>query len=390
MMNTETSGRVDLVDSLRGFAILGILLMHSIEHFNFYLYPTIENEWLALSDTILNSSLRFALSGKVYTIFSLLFGFSFFIQDNNQLKKGYDFRLRFLWRLVLLAMWGFINVMFYTGDVLVLFAFVGLLLLATARLSNKVVLYIAVVLLLQPVEWGKIIYTLMNPDFVWGDSISWQYYLESAPVLKDGNLWETMKMGLTSGIGFGFGWWIEDGRVFQIAGLFLIGMLMGRRGIFLDTPQNIRFWKRTLVIGVLCYFPLAGLHTILMGFIENKSIHHFADIILTCYSCFAFFTFLTSLFVLAYYRTNFHNLLTKLAPYGKMSLTMYLSQSILGGFAFHNWGLGLYTLSTTATVGIGLLIFAIQYTFACWWLKSHKQGPLEYVWGKLMWIGSKR
>lgn len=139
MMNTETSGRVDLVDSLRGFAILGILLMHSIEHFNFYLYPTIENEWLALSDTILNSSLRFALSGKVYTIFSLLFGFSFFIQDNNQLKKGYDFRPRFLWRLVLLAMWGFINVMFYTGDVLVLFAFVGLLLLATARLSNKVV-----------------------------------------------------------------------------------------------------------------------------------------------------------------------------------------------------------------------------------------------------------
>jgi uncharacterized protein len=387
-MNKNTSGRIDVADSLRGFAILGIVLIHSIEHLNFFVYPPVNNQLLALSDTLLSDSIFFTFAGKAYAIFALLFGFSFFIQDDNQMKKGNDFRLRFLWRLVLLAGWGLINCMFYTGDVLVIFAVAGLLLAATARLSNKVVLGIAMLLLLQPMEWGGIIYANINPDFTLSEKMYEAYYLETVPVLANGNLLETMVMGIKSGFLYCFLWWVEEGRIFQLGALFLFGMLIGRCRLFLDEPKHIKFWRYLLITGIVCYLPLNGLHNVLPDFVENKVIIHLLDTILSCYTHFAFLCFLVGLFVLSYYKTNLHKLQAKLAPYGRMSLSMYLSLSVLGGFIFYNWGLGLsLMLSKTASVAVGLGIFAIQYTFACWWLKSHKQGPLEYIWKKLTWIG---
>lgn len=390
-MSNNISSRVDVVDSLRGFAILGILLVHCLEHYNLYIFPPADNKLLLLSDTLLHNSIWFVFSGKAYAIFALLFGFSFFIQDNNQTKKGYDFRPRFLWRLVLLAGWGFINCMFYTGDVLVLFSVVGVLLAATARLSNKVVLGVAILLLLQPMEWIGIICAIANPDFALNEKMFVVYYEQTIPVLTNGNLLETMIMGIKSGFLFSFLWWLEEGRIFQVGALFLFGMLIGRCRLFIDEPKNIKFWRYALIIGIVCYFPLKGLHTVLPDFIESKVIVHLLDVILSCYTNFAFLCFLIGLFVLSYYKTNLHKVLTKLAPYGRMSLTMYISQSILGGFVFYNWGLGAsHLLSATASIGVGLVIFALQYAFACAWLKSHQQGPLEYVWKKLTWIGSKR
>lgn len=390
-MSKSISGRVDVVDSLRGFAIFGILLVHCLEHYNFFVFPSVDNNLLKLSDTILASSVSFIYSGKAYAIFALLFGFSFFIQDDNQTKRGNDFRPRFLWRLVLLAMWGFINCMFYTGDVLVLFSIVGLLLAATARLSNKIVFGIAVVLLLQPMEWIGIICANIDPEFTLSKKMFDVYYEQTVPVLTDGNLLETMVMGLKSGFLFSFLWWFEEGRIFQVGALFLFGMLIGRCRLFLNEPKNIKFWRYALIIGIVCYFPLKGLSEILPKFIESKAIIHLLGVILSCYTNFAFLCFLVGLFVLSYYKTSVHKLQAKFAPYGRMSLSMYISQSILGGFVFYSWGLGAsHLLSPTASIGVGLVIFAIQYTFACWWLKSHKQGPLEYVWKKLTWIGAKR
>jgi uncharacterized protein len=388
-MSIHSSGRIDVADSLRGFAILGILLVHSVEHYNFFSFPPNDNQLLALFNTIFNNSIFFIFAGKAYAIFALLFGFSFFIQDDNQLKRGYDFRLRFLWRLVVLAGWGLINCMFYTGDVLVIFAIFGPLLAATARLSNKVVLGIAILLLSQPMEWLCLIYATFKPDFTLGEKMYGIYYSQTIPVLANGNLLETMVMGIKSGFLYCFLWWVEEGRIFQLGALFLFGMLIGRRRLFLEEPKNIKFWRYALIIGIVSYFPLNGLHAVLPRFIENKAIVHLLDTILSCYTNFAFLCFLVSLFVLSYYKTNLHKWQAKLAPYGRMSLSMYLSQSILGGFVFYNWGLGLSSvLSITASVGVALVIFGLQYTFACWWLKSHKQGPLEYIWKKLTWIGN--
>ena len=107
------SPRIEVVDALRGFAVMAIMLLHNIEHFNFYDFPTASSAFMEAMDRGIWETLFFLFSGKAYAIFSLLFGFSFFIQYNNQAKKGKDFRLRFLWRLFLLFIIGCFNGAFF-------------------------------------------------------------------------------------------------------------------------------------------------------------------------------------------------------------------------------------------------------------------------------------
>lgn len=84
---TTPSGRIDIADILRGFAVMGIIVLHSIEHYNFYSFPEVTGEWLKFTDTVIWESMFFTFGGKAYAIFALLFGFSFFIQENRQREK---------------------------------------------------------------------------------------------------------------------------------------------------------------------------------------------------------------------------------------------------------------------------------------------------------------
>lgn len=126
---TETKvPRIEVVDALRGFAVVAILLVHSLEHFIFPVYPDPAHvpAWLNILDQGVNSVIFSLFAGKAYAIFALLFGFTFYIQYTNQQKKGKDFGLRFLWRLLLLMGFATLNAAFFPGgDVLMLFAFVG-------------------------------------------------------------------------------------------------------------------------------------------------------------------------------------------------------------------------------------------------------------------------
>lgn len=106
----------------------------------------------------------FLFSGKSYAIFALLFGLTFFIQSDNQAKKGKDFRLRFAWRLVLLLGFGLINSAFYEGDILTIYAILGFSLIPAAKLNTKTVSWIALILMLQPWEWCNFVYGLQHPD----------------------------------------------------------------------------------------------------------------------------------------------------------------------------------------------------------------------------------
>lgn len=388
---TNSSSRIDLADALRGFSVMGIILLHTIEHFNFYSFPEVTNSWMQFSDKAIWNSMFFIFSGKAYAIFALLFGFSFFVQDDNQLKKGNDFRLRFLWRLFLLFIWGTINAMFFTAEILVMYSILGVFLIFVARLSTKTVLWIAIFLMLQPLEWGKIIYALSNPDYVAGSSLSNYYFGRAFEVQTNGNFIETVKMNLWDGQMANMTWAAEHGRLFQTTALFMLGMLAGRKKLFTYSPENEKFWRYALVIGILCFFPLNGLLNLTPKFIENKAILNPLNIIISSLANLSFMVFMVSLIYIAYYKTTGgYKVLTRLSPYGRMSLTNYITQSMVGSFLFYNWGLGLHNkLGITQSFLVGIVLFLLQYSFAVWWMKSHKNGPLETVWKKLTWIGAK-
>lgn len=383
----EKHGRVDVVDVLRGLAVMGIILLHSIEHFNFYSYPDTAGRsvWLAFSDKAIWDGLFFLLGGKAYAVFALLFGFSFFIQYDNQRLRGRDFRLRFCWRLVLLFLIGNLNASFFTGEVLVLYSLVGFILPLTCRLKDKVIFWLACLLLIQPLPLYYTIRACVDSSFVVPTLSTGSFWSATSEAQAHGTFLQTLKVNLWEGQLFSLAWAWDNGRVFQTAALFLFGYLAGRKGLFLK--ENLKIWNKVLCGSLVAFFPLYGLGNMLPAFVDNPSLRTPLLLIITSLSKFSFMLLLVSAVISAFYRTNLHRLLLQIIPYGKMSLTNYITQSIIGSMLFYNWGFGLHCyLGITASFLVGIFLFFLQYFFCRWWLERHTHGPMEYLWKRATWL----
>ncbi len=380
--------RVDVADALRGFAVLAIILLHSIEHFNFYSFPSTDGQsaWLNFTDKAIWDGLFFAFGGKAYAIFALLFGFSFFIQHDNQRLRGNDFRARFCWRLILLFIIGNINAAFFTGEILVLYALVGFVLVLTCRLSDRTVIALATICLLQPVAIYNIARTLIQPGFE-PASLDWMQHWQAAnDAQTNSDFWTTVKVNLWSGQLFSLGWAWDHGRIFQTAGLFMTGMLIGRRGLF--GKAHLALWGRVLAIALVCFFPLYGISNMMGNFVTNTVVLSQLKIIIPSLSNLAFMAVLVSGIIFGFYCTRrLSVVLALLIPYGKLSMTNYVTQGIVGSAIFYHWGL-YARMGITASVLLGVAIFLVQYAFCRFWVGRHNHGPLEYIWKKATWLWS--
>lgn len=380
--------RIEVADVLRGFAVMGITLIHFIERFSLNSFPEETCNFLIFTDRVIWDSVFFTFSGKAYCIFALLFGFSFFMQDNSQKEKGKDFRGRFAWRLVLLLFIACINSTLFPGEILVLYALLGYVLIVVCRLSTRIVAVIAVILLLQPFEWGQMIYALINPEYI---GINAQFdapYWEIVNTAqKEGSFLEMCKTAIWTGNVANMGWMLLHGRVTQTAALFIVGMLIGRSNLFPYSEDNIKFWIKVFIIAVAAFFSIYGLVAVLPDFISREALLVPSVLIVKSLSNIAFTGILFAGVILVYYLTKFGRVLHLFAPYGRMSLTNYLSQSLIGGFLFYYWGLELYKYTgVTVCFLMGIGMFLIQFFFCRWWLRTHRQGPLEWLWKKATWI----
>lgn len=249
--------RIEVVDALRGFAVMAIILVHNLEHFIFPVYPTEQPAWLAvLNDGVFN--VIFSLfAGKAYAIFALLFGFTFYIQCHNQKKKGKDFGYRFLWRLVLLLGFATLNAAFFpAGDVLLLFTVVGLVLFLVRKWSDKAILITAIILLIQPIEWYHYIMSLLKSwPMLCRISGVGAMYSEVAEYTKAGNFLDFIWGNITLGQKASLYWAIGAGRFLQTAGLFLLGLYIGRKELFVTSETHLRFWVKILIIAASVSLP---------------------------------------------------------------------------------------------------------------------------------------
>ncbi|MFO7999685.1 MAG: DUF418 domain-containing protein [Marinilabilia sp.] len=387
MSATSISQRLTVVDALRGFAILSIMLLHNIEHFDLYYIPEYLPEWLKAIDAVIWDTVFFLFAGKSYAIFALLFGLTFYIQYTNQQAGGNDFSSRFLWRLLLLLCFGIINSIFFEGDILALYAITGVVIIPFRKLSNRVVLTAAVILMLQPLEWIRLFYILANPDFTEPASTANKYFGMIYEPLAEGNFWDAARSNLTNGRLAVFSWSLENGRFFQTASLFLMGFLLGRNQRFTSSPQNKKFWQKALVTAIIGFIPLFLLGKALPEMECREAIIARFQTAISSWSNFAFMGVLVSGFVLLYEHTAARAFLHKLQPLGRMSLSNYIMQSIAGSFIYYGFGLGLYQYTgATFSLLIGLTLGVLQSLFSIWWFKKHKRGPLEEMWHRLSWI----
>lgn len=383
----KKNSRIDSVDALRGFTVMAILLVHSLEHFIFPVYPTDSPQWLFVLDQMTQNVIFTLFAGKAYAIFALLFGFTFYIQYENQKRKGKDFRYRFLWRLLLLVVFATVNAAFFpAGDVLLLFSIVGIILFIGRRWSNRTLLIVAVFCLLQPVEWLHYILSLMDTAYTMPNLGVGEMYASVAEVTKSGSFIDFFWTNITLGQKASLFWAIGAGRYFQTAGLFLLGFYLGRKELFLPTVANLKIWVKVLIVSAIASVPLYNLKELIFSF-DNKPLEQTVGIAFDMWQKFAFTLVLISSFILVYQKCSTHKIFNNLRFYGCMSLTNYIGQSILGAIIYFPIGLYLapycgYALSLL----IGVIICLVQVQFCKWWLSGHKQGPLEHIWHRWTWI----
>ena len=386
----KKSPRIEVVDALRGFAVMAIILVHNLEHFIFPVYPTDSPEWLKILDQGVFNGVFSLFAGKAYAIFALLFGFTFCIQTSNQKRQGKDFGYRFLWRLVLLAGFATLNAAFFpAGDVLLLFVVVGIVLFLTRNWSDEAVLVASVIFLLQPVEWYHYIASLVNPAHQLPDLKVGEMYAEVAEYTKAGNIGDFIRGNVTLGQKASLLWAVNAGRFFQTAGLFLLGFYIGRKQLFAASGKNLHLWIKILIVSAAAFAPLYTLKELVME--SSPIIRQSVGTAFDMWQKLAFTLVLIASFVLLYQNKRFCGKVSSLRFYGRMSLTNYITQSIVGAFIYFPFGLYLAPYcGYTASLLVGIFTFLLQVRFCKWWLGRHKQGPLESIWHKWTWIGANK
>lgn len=122
------------------------------------------------------------------------------------------------------------------------------------------------------------------------------------------------------------------------------------------------------------------------NYIENQNILIPLKIILSSLANVCFMLILVCGIIFGYYcTTRFSRILSLLIPYGKMSMTNYVTQGIIGSLIYYNWGFHLQAGITESEL-IGIAIFLVQYALCRMWVNHHNHGPMEYLWKKATWI----
>lgn len=353
--------RIGAIDSIRGLAIAAIFLIHTSNHFLFNEFPPSSSGFIASLDSGIRSMLYFLFEGKAYTIFALLFGFSCALQlDKKRYEANSNSKTRMVCRLFVLILFGIMNAaLFAGGDPLVFYAIAMLMLIPIATVSTKILGALATIFLVIAIN-------PLNPFF----TMSGDCYADYAVVtetLRTGNFLDTIWTNVTYGISGCLRWALETGRSLQTLGLFLIGMIAYRKRLFDLNMQWSKYWHLYIVLTVALYF---------------VKIHLLPSV--TMYYNLMFSLSLFAVYFTLYHKFSGKGLFQVLTLYGRMSLTNFIAQSLLGALIYYPWAFNLAPkLSVTYSVLITIGLIVLQILFSSYWLKRRKKGPLESLWNRL-------
>ncbi|MEO6541929.1 MAG: hypothetical protein ABIN74_13085, partial [Ferruginibacter sp.] len=274
--------RSDILDLLRGFALFGILLANimGFTGYGFFTQPYREalSTWPA--DGILSLCELAFVQGKFYSLFSLLFGIGFsIILIRNEQRQINPLKI-FYRRLIILLLIGAAHLfLLWDGDILLLYAMLGLLLPLFRKCSDKALLTWAVVLILSPILID-IINVLMNIktgaflesiaksiDKKTGVPLDDSY---SKYLFKDGSGWQEWRNWQQSGFFWRYSFLIETNRIPKVLGMFLLGFYAGRKMIYADLENYVSLFKKIKRRGFILGIPASFAMTYF--FIDEKSI----------------------------------------------------------------------------------------------------------------------
>jgi len=383
----QPSSRIEIIDALRGFTLLGIIIAHITEQY----YAGQMPEKITSSgvnnvfDQIVSGIVGILISGKFFMIFSFLFGLSFFIQMKSSTGNS-SFLLRFAWRLILLFIIGMVHHIHYRGDILSIYAMLGFGLLLTYRLPEKYILWLGLFLVFDIPGMATRITSLFighKDTFIQTEQVELMQYFET---FKNGSYADLIKANLES-FKDKMDYQVWSGRIYITMGLFLLGFYAGQWKLFEDLPAKIPQLKKYMIfaawtllgvfIGGLVFFGVGN--GMMGGLPQDINVSAFlclADIFNACLSMIYLVWF-----ILLFEKEKWRNRLMHFYAAGRMGLTTYLMQTVFGVIIFSTLGFKMVgEIGTAILFVLAIVLFIFQMWMGKVWLKYFYYGPVEWIW----------
>jgi uncharacterized protein len=373
--------RVEVLDALRAFALLGILISHVPDFTGYSLLPAAQRAELnSLGvDPTVSFVLVLLIREKFVSLFSLLFGIGFAVQLESAERRDAAFRLRFGRRLAALFVIGVLHAVLWYGDILKDYAVLGLALLLSSRWPTRRIAITVVVLLLARLAWPTLIYSIMTslgpphqvgaPDRAFADSFAG---LGTGVMDFLANNLQLVKLKALQ--------MIYEGRFLTVLTMFFIGAYIGRLKLYRDVARYrraiIRVFVVCILLGATADFVLIPFQHDTNTFPPTRDWVAFQSLVAIAAP--ALSVAYASGFVLLWLAFDGRGL-KHLAPIGRTALTNYVSQTVFCTVAFEWLGFG-RGLGAVGCLCAALLIFSIQCVIAKLWLRHFRFGPLEWVW----------
>lgn len=391
MSNVETSlragpvqakDRIEFVDILRGFAVLGILVANMA---SFAGQPREMQAWTATVDRAIWILIRFLVEAKFYSLFSLLFGWGMAVQLMRAESRGANFVRLYMRRLFILLILGLMHsILIWSGDILATYALYGFLLLLFRKRSERVLLPGVVLALLL-----SIVVTLpgdaMDAFRRWYEGLTafLRYNRYSESLYATGSYWEITQLRLQQEL-MGRSWFIFTfGNIF---GMFLLGLYIGKRRIFHEVEQHLSLIRRVMWIGLIIGVVFNGIFVLVMvrptlvplGY--QQLVTRGARTI----GAPALMLFYVTGIILLVRSEAWHRRLQPLAAVGRLALSNYLLQSVVCTLLCYSYGLKLYgQIEPLLGLILTIAIYLAQIRLSGWWLERYRFGPMEWVWRTL-------
>ena len=355
------SGRIGVLDVLRGIALLGMFLVH---------FKDKSYEVAGLGEAYKNVVYWF-FDERFWAMFGILFGVGFAIQFRNAARRGDPYIAKYLRRMAALAVFGFIAEAIFGFNVLLSYAIWGIPLILFRNWRTPALLAAVVISAASHAVYDRALHayavsTVGETRYRVDRGAEKRYNRAAVAAYRKGQQSKSYREVLKSRL-VQMGWFYRQWFSFlpvNTLTLFLLGLLGLRVGIF-DRPEEHR-----RLIAALMVFGLASWAAMMWWIPDGYGL--IREMWLT-------FTYIGAVLLLVAHDKRWLDRLSAFGYTGRMALTNYMIQVALIDLLFSNYALGLPIHPLVGLVG-AVALFLIDAAFSKWWLSRHRYGPLEWIW----------